>query len=82
MITIKIWFLLVLLSVPDALTVKYSGSIYPTEAGCLKAKESYLTVYKSRPQEYKDKLITEAYCLSFDSFPVKGMNYKESSLDV
>ena len=78
MITIKIWFLLVVMSMPNAATVKYMGSIYPTEDECLKAQTGYLNVYEAKPQEYKDKLVTEAYCLSFDSFPIKGMNYNES----
>ena len=79
MITIKIWFLLVMISVPNATTVKYMGSVYPTEEDCLEAQTGYLSVYESKPQDYKDKLVTEAYCLSFDAFPVKGMNYNESS---
>ena len=81
MITIKIWFLLVVMSMPNATTVKYMGSVYPTEDECLKAQTGYLSVYEAKPQEYKDKLVTEAYCLSFDSFPIKGMNYNESSFD-
>ena len=68
-----------MISVPNATTVKYMGSIYPTEDECLKAQESYLNIYEAKPQNYKDKLVTEAYCLSFDSFPIKGMNYKDSS---
>ena len=55
------------------------GSVYPTEEDCLEAQTGYLNVYEAKPQDYKDKLVTEAYCLSFDSFPIKGMNYKESS---
>tara|TARA_R110000765_G_scaffold119605_1_gene214630 strand:- start:236 stop:484 length:249 start_codon:yes stop_codon:yes gene_type:complete len=82
MITIKIWFLLVMISTPNATTVKYMGSVYPAEKDCLEAKTGYLNVYEAKPQDYKDKLVTEAYCLSFDSFPIKGMNYKESSLGV
>ena len=81
MITVKIWFLLVIMSMPNATTVKYMGSVYPTEDECLKAQTGYLNVYEAKPQEYKDKLVTEAYCLSFDSFPIKGMNYKDSSFD-
>ena len=79
MITIKIWFLLVVISMPNAATVKYMGSVYPSEEECFKAQTGYLNVYEAKPQNYKDKLVTEAYCLSFDSFPIKGMNYNESS---
>ena len=51
------------------------GSVYPSEEDCLEAKTGYLSVYEAKPQNYKDKLITEAYCLSFDSFPIKGMQF-------
>ena len=81
MITVKIWFLLVMISMPNATTVKYMGSIYPTEKDCLKAKTSYLNVYEAKPQGYKDKLATDAYCLSFDAFPIQGMKYKDSSFE-
>ena len=80
MITIKIWFLLVVMSMPNATTVKYMGSVYPTEEDCLEAQTGYLNVYEAKPQEYKDTLVTDAYCLSFDAFPVKGM-YNESSFE-
>ena len=78
---INIWFLLVIMSMPNATTVKYMGSVYPTEEDCLKAQTGYLNVYEAKPQNYKDKLVTEAYCLSFDSFPIKGMNHKDTSFD-
>ena len=81
MITIKIWFLLVVMSMPNATTVKYMGSVYPTEEDCLEAQTGYLNVYEAKPQDYKDKLVTDAYCLSFDAFPIKGLNYNESSFD-
>ena len=57
------------------------GSIYPTENACLEAQVGFYNAYEAKPQDYKDKLVTEAYCLSFDSFPIKGMNYKDSSFD-
>ena len=66
---------MVVMSMPNATTVKYMGSVYPSEEDCLEAKTGYLSVYEAKPQNYKDKLITEAYCLSFDSFPIKGMQF-------
>ena len=35
---IKIWFMLVLISMPHAPSVKYSGFIYPSEEECEMAK--------------------------------------------
>tara|TARA_R110001599_G_scaffold259913_1_gene460362 strand:- start:353 stop:565 length:213 start_codon:yes stop_codon:yes gene_type:complete len=69
------------MSMPNAPSVKYMGSIYPTEEECLYAQASYLNMYEAKPQEYKDQLVTDTSCLSFNAFPVKGMNYKDSSFD-
>jgi len=79
-ILIKVWFLLMLISVPLQPTVKYQGFLYPTEEACLMAQARYLNEYESKSPEYKAELIIDAHCLPFEAFPVKGMNYKESSL--
>ena len=71
---IKIWFLLVMLSVPNAPSIKYMGSIYSTEDDCLKAQTSFLNGYEAKPQEYKDTLVTDAFCLPFEAFPIKNLN--------
>ena len=44
---IKIWFLLVMMSMPNAPSIKYTGSIYPTENDCIRAglTESYEILY-------------------------------------
>jgi hypothetical protein len=39
------------------------------------ALAEYLSIYESKPLEYKEKLKTTGYCLPFDAFPIKGMNY-------
>ena len=44
------------------------------------AQARYLNEYESKSPEYKAELIIDAHCLPFEAFPVKGMNYKESSL--
>jgi len=73
---IKIWFMLILMSVPNAPSVKYNGMIYPTEEQCVDAQAEFLNMYETQPQNYKDKLVVGAFCLPFDAFPVQGMNYK------
>ena len=78
---IKIWFLLILISVPDAPSVKYMGSIYPTENDCLEAQVGFYNGYENKSQDYKDKLVADAFCLPFEAFPVKGLNYNDSSFD-
>jgi len=62
-----------LLSVPNQPSVKYNAVIYFTEQECLIAKNGYMEAYANKDQEYKDKLITNAYCVPFDSFPLTTM---------
>tara|TARA_R110000824_G_scaffold209436_1_gene395216 strand:- start:374 stop:616 length:243 start_codon:yes stop_codon:yes gene_type:complete len=76
---IKIWFLLVMMSIPNAPSIKYTGSIYPTENDCIEAQLGLLNAYEAKPQDYKDVMVVDAFCLPFDAFPVQGMIYKDSS---
>ena len=62
-----------LISVPNQPSVKYNAVIYFTEQECLIAKNGYMEAYANKDQEYKDKLITNAYCVPFDSFPLTTM---------
>ena len=68
--------MLVLMSVPNAPSVKYNGIMYSTEEKCVDAQVEFLNMYEAQPQNYKDKLVVDAFCLPFDAFPVQGMNYK------
>ena len=70
---VKIWLFLMLLSTPNQPTVKYNALIYPSEAECLSAREGYMEAYEAKSLEYRDELVTEGYCISFDSFPIVGM---------
>ena len=72
MILVKIFFLLMIMSSPNQTTVKYNASIYPTEALCMKAKEGYVEAYEESID--KDSMKTEAICIPFESFPIKGMD--------
>ena len=69
----KIFLLLMLMSMPNQPSVKYNAVIYFTEQECLTAKEGYMKAYDNKEQEYKDKVITDAYCIPFDSFPLTSM---------
>ena len=73
---IKIWFMLVLFSAPNMPSVKYNGILYSTEEECIEAQAVFLNAYETKPQEYKDRVLTETFCLPFDAFPIQGMNYK------
>jgi len=70
-----------MMSMPNAPSIKYTGSIYPTENDCIQAQLGLLNAYETKPQNYKDNMLVDAFCLPFDAFPVKGMNYKDSSFD-
>jgi len=71
---VKIWLLLMLMSTPNQPSVKYNAAIYPTEEACLEARSGFIGAFEAKPQEYKDTRRTEAICIPFDSYPIKGMN--------
>jgi len=70
---IKIWFMLVLISMPNAPSVKYNGFIYNTEADCQTAKYDLMEAYEDKPIEYKLMTSIDAYCVEFESFPIEGL---------
>ena len=70
---IKIWFMLVLISMPNAPSVKYNGFIYVSEEECQTARYELLEVYHNKPTEYKLVTAIDAYCLEYESFPIKGL---------
>ena len=72
-ILIKIWLFLMIMSTPGQMTVKYNASIYPTEEECMMARKGYMEAYAAKTEEYKLTMKTEAYCIPFESFPIKGM---------
>ena len=71
---IKIWFMLVLVSMPNAPSVKYNGFIYPSEEECMVAKYELMEMYNNRPIEYKLVNKIDSYCVEFESFPIKGLS--------
>ena len=36
----------------------------------------FLNMYEAKPQEYKDQVLVDSFCLPFEAFPIQGMNYK------
>ena len=69
-----IWLMIMLISSPNMPSVKYNALLYNTEAECLDSVANYLTYYEAKPQEYKNTLVTDAFCLPFEAFPIKGLN--------
>ena len=71
---IKIWFLLVLVSMPNAPSIKYNGFIYPNEEECQVARYELHEAYNKKPTLYKETTVIDSYCVEFESFPIIGLN--------
>jgi|TARA_R110002020_G_scaffold140870_2_gene312512 hypothetical protein len=69
-----IWLMLMLISSPNMPSVKYNALLYNTEEECMQSVADYLSYYEAKPQEYKNTLVTDAFCLPFEAFPIKGLN--------
>lgn len=70
---IKVWFMLVLFSMPNAPSVRYNGFVYPSEEKCMVAKYELMETYNNRPTEYKLITQIDSYCIEFESFPIEGL---------
>ena len=73
---IKVWFMLVLISIPNAPSVRYNGFIYPNEEECMVAKYELMEAYNNKPTEYKLITKVDSYCVEFESFPIQGLMNK------
>ena len=71
---VKIWFMLVLISMPNAPSVKYNGFIYPSEEECQVARYELHETYNNQTTEYKETTVIDSYCVKFESFPIIGLN--------
>ena len=71
---VKIWFMLVLISMPNAPSVKYNGFIYPSEEECQVARYELHEAYNSKPTKYISVTAIQSYCVEFKSFPIAGLN--------
>ena len=70
---IKIWFMLILFSVPNSPSIKYNGYLYSSEGECQMARYELFEVYQTKPQDYKAGVMLDAYCVEFESFKIPGM---------
>jgi len=69
----KIFLLIMFISIPDAPSVRYNAVVYPTEPQCIAARDGYNEAYLAKDLIYKNKVKTEAFCLPFESFPIAGI---------
>jgi hypothetical protein len=70
----KVFLFLMLMSSPNQPSVKYNAYLYPSEEECILAKDKYINLYNNKTEEYKSKIVTNGYCIPFDSFPVTAFN--------
>ena len=66
--------MLVLISIPNAPSIKYNGFIYPNEEECQVARYKLHETYNNKSTEYKSALILDSYCVEFESFPIQELN--------
>tara|TARA_R110000751_G_scaffold151084_1_gene256081 strand:- start:372 stop:602 length:231 start_codon:yes stop_codon:yes gene_type:complete len=69
----KIFLLVMFISMPNAPSVRYNALLYPTEMQCIVARNDYNEAYLAKDLIYKSKIRTEAFCLPFESFPIIGL---------
>ena len=70
---IKVWFMLILFSMPNAPSVRYNGFVYISEEDCEMARYELHETYNNKPTEYKLATVMDAYCIEFKSFPIEGL---------
>jgi len=51
------------MSSPNQPTIKYNGIVYPTAVECEMARAGYMDAYESKKEEYKNEIITKAFCI-------------------
>ena len=71
---VKIWFMLVLFSFPNAPSVKYNGYIYSSQGDCEFARYEIQEGFQLKSEAYKKNTQMETYCVEFESFPISGLN--------
>ena len=65
--------MLILVSMPNAPSIKYNGFIYPDEEECQVARYDFYEAYNNKSTEYKSVTAVDAYCIEFKSFPIPGL---------
>ena len=69
-----VFLLLMIMASPNQPTVKYNAVLYPTESGCELVRAGYMDAYENKSEEYKKIMVTEAFCIPFDAFPIIKTN--------
>ncbi len=65
-----VFLLLMLMSSPNQTTVRYNAVLYYNDVECEIAKSKYMDSYDNKDDVYKELIVTEAFCIPFDAFPL------------
>ena len=65
-----IFLLLMIMSAPNQPTVRYNAVLYYNDVECEIARAGYMDSYENKDDAYKDLIVTEAFCVPFDAFPL------------
>ena len=65
-----VFLLLMLMSAPNQTTVRYNAVLYYNDVECEIARAGYMDAYENQNEKYKKTIITEAFCIPFDAFPL------------
>ena len=65
-----VFLLLMIMSSPNQTTVRYNAVLYYDDVECEIARVRYMDSYENKGRDYKDKIVTEAFCIPFDAFPL------------
>ena len=65
-----VFLLLMIMSAPNQSTVKYNAVLYYNDVECEIARAGYMDAYENKDDAYKDLIVTEAFCIPFDAFPL------------
>ena len=79
---VKVFLLLMIISMPDMPSVKYNALLYSTMEECIVARDGYMSAYNNKDKAYKDKLISDVAWLEFKTFPVKGLHTEPIGLGI
>jgi len=66
-----------LVSIPNAPSIKYNGFIYTSEEDCQVARYELHESYNEKSTEYKSVTAIDSYCVEFESFPIQGLKPKQ-----
>ena len=66
----KVWLLIAFLHTPTMPSIKHQAYVYPDENTCMNELAKFFNMYEQKTNNYKEKVVVDAHCLEFESFPI------------